>query len=74
VISHGGNIGVQVLQSAVCEADANGLVDEIEGIAGWLDGFDPRGIIALSVPATAGLPATEPGELQTSSSLLPLPR
>jgi hypothetical protein len=59
VVSRGGNVGVQVLQPAVSEADGNRLVDEIEGIAGWVDGFDPRGIIALSVPATAGFPAIE---------------
>jgi hypothetical protein len=59
VVSRGGNVGVQVLQPAASEADANRLVDMIEGIAGWLDGFDPRGIIALSVPATAGFPVIE---------------
>src|SRR5262245_29321232 len=39
VVSRGGNVGVQVLQPVVSEADANRLVDGIESISGWLDGL-----------------------------------
>jgi hypothetical protein len=59
VVARAGNVGIQVLQPAVREPDAMRLIDAIERIDGWLDGFDPRGIIALSVPASAGFPAIE---------------
>jgi hypothetical protein len=59
VVESGSNVGVQIYSSAHDAAALAELLDDTEGIGGWLDGYQADRLIVLKFPAAVGLPAIE---------------
>ncbi len=59
VIERGGNLGVQIYSRVHDDEAVRQLIDAVEALGGWLDGLDPRRVIALTFPVGAGFPAVE---------------
>jgi hypothetical protein len=60
VVQRGRNLGIQVYSDHHHAAEAvDALIDAIEGLGGWLDGYTAGRVIALTVPVDAGFTAVE---------------
>jgi hypothetical protein len=58
-VQRGRNVGIQVYSDHHSAEAVDALIDAVDGLGGWLDGYTAGGVVALTVPVDAGFTAVQ---------------